>query len=230
MTLRLKMVVMNFGALLLLVMVPSVHGVPRQGDPTASIVAQIVKARDYTAEYVVLAKQSLAKNPSDLQQAQKLYILAYADYNAWVAYVKTGLQDGKAKHLNTDAEYQTISSYASTAGNAFTSFVDSKTGEPKAVNVLLSSLGALGLQLWNGIKDRQQKDRATAATNFEQGTKWSPWEAITEDSLKNPQPSPSTKPSDSAKPSEKTQPSKPPNPPNPQGQMTIQYLEQFPAT
>ena len=37
------------------------------------ITASIVKARNYTAEYVMIAKQSLAKNPSDLQQAQKLY-------------------------------------------------------------------------------------------------------------------------------------------------------------
>jgi hypothetical protein len=37
------------------------------------ITASIFKARDYTAEYVMIAKQSLAKNPSDLQQAQKLY-------------------------------------------------------------------------------------------------------------------------------------------------------------
>jgi hypothetical protein len=82
----------------------------------------------------------------------------------------------------------------------------------KAVNVLLSSLGALGLQLWNGIKDREDKDRAAAAANFEQTVKWSPWEAITEASLAKPQPSP--QPSDSAKPSEGSQPTKPPNPKN----------------
>jgi hypothetical protein len=213
MALRFKTVALNSAILLFLASAQSVYGVPQQADPTASITAKIVKARDYTAEYVMMAKQSLAKSPSDLQQAQKLYALAYADYNAWVAYVKTALQDGKAKHLGTDTEYQKISSDAATAGNAFTAFVDSKTGESKAVNVLLSSLGALGLQLWNGIKDRQQKDRATAATNFEQTTQWSLWEAITEDSLKNPQPSQSTKPSDSTQPSEQSKPSKPAKPP-----------------
>jgi hypothetical protein len=203
-------------ALVILAAVQSVYGVPQQAaDPTASITAQVVKARDYTTEYVVMAKQSLAKNPSDLQQAQKLYIRAYADYNAWVAYVKTALQDGKAKNLNKDTEYQKLSSDAAASGNMFTAFVDSKTGQPKAVSALLSSLGALGLQLWNGIKDRQQKDRAAAATTFEQTTKWSSWEAITEESLKNQQPPQTTKPSDSAQPSESTQPSKPAKPPKP---------------
>lgn len=215
MALQFKAILSNSSVLLLLAASQSVYGLPQHVDPTAQIVARIVKARDYTAEYVMISKESLAKNPSDLQQARKLYARAFADYNAWVAYVKTALQDGRAKHLGTDTEYQKISSEAATAGNAFTGFVDSKTGEPKAVNVLLSSLGALGLQLWNGIKDRRQKDRATAATNFEQTAKWSPWEAITENSLKNPRPSQSAKPSDSTQPSKKNQPSKSHKPPSP---------------
>jgi len=215
MALQSRNIVLTSVALVFLSSAESVYGAPQQAaDPTAPITAQIVKARDSTAEYVVMAKKSLT-NPSDLQQAQKLYIDAYADYDAWVAYVKTALQDGKAKNLNKDAEYQKVSSEAATAGNKFTAFVDSKTGEPKAVSALLSSLGALGLQLWNGIKDRQQNDRATAATSFEQTTKWSPWEAITEDSLKNPQPPQTSKPSDSTQPSESTQPSKPAKPPKP---------------
>lgn len=193
MALRLGVSVLASALVLSLAAEYSVQGLAQQADLTARITAKIVKARDYTAEYVMMAKQALAKSPSDLQQAQKLYALAYADYNAWVAYVKTALQDGKAKHLNTDSEYQKVSSDAGTAGNAFTNFVDSKTRESKAVNVLLSSLGALGLQLWNGIKDRQQTERATAATNFEQTAKWAPWEAITEASLSSPQPSSSTK-------------------------------------
>jgi len=213
MALRFKMV--NVVVVLFYITAQSVYGAPQQAaDPTAPVTAQIVRARDYTAEYVVMAKKSLT-NSSDLQKAQKLYIAAYADYNAWVAYVKTALQDGRTKNLNKDTVYQKVSSEAAASGNAFTAFVDSKTGEPKAVSVLLSALGALGLQLWNGIKDRQQRDRATAATNFEQTTKWSPWEAITEDSLKNPQPPQTNKPSDSTQPSEKTQPSKPANPAKP---------------
>jgi hypothetical protein len=215
MAFRFNAVALGSSILVFFAAAQSVFGVPQQVDPTAPIAARIVKARDYTSEYVVMAKQSLAKNPPDLQQAQKLYVSAYADYDAWVAYVKTALQDGKAKNLNKDTEYQKVSSEAATAGNAFTAFVDSKTGEPKAVSAILSSLGALGLQLWNGIKDRQQKDRATAATNFEQTAKWSPWEAITEDSLKNPQPPQTTKPSDSTQPSGTTQPSKPAKPPKP---------------
>jgi hypothetical protein len=161
---------------------------PAADDPTAAITARIVQARDYTSSFVVLAKQSLTNSPADLQQAQKLYASAYADYNAWVAYVKTALEDGKSKNLGTDADYQKISSDAATAGSQFTNFVDSKTGGSKAVTAILSSLGALGLQLWNGIKDRVQKDRTTAATNFEQDTKWLPWESITTDPVKAAKP------------------------------------------
>ena len=90
-------------------------------------------------------------------------------------------------------------------------------------------LGALGLQLWNGIKDRQSTDRAAAATNFAQEASWSTWEAITEDSMKQPQKpatvqpavsgksssssesSPSTQPSDSNQPAKPAKPSKPQN-------------------
>ena len=180
------------------------------GDPTATIVAKIVQARAYTSSYVVLAKQSFVSSPADLQQAQKLYAFAYANYSAWVAYVVTALQDGRGKNLSNDTDYQKVSSDASMAGNQFTEFVDSKTGSTKAVSVILSSLGALGLQLWNGIKDRQQKDRGTAATNFEQQTKWSPWESITTDAVKPTQAAqPAQSNPTSSQPAQTSQPSQP---------------------
>jgi hypothetical protein len=204
MTLRLKTIVPTSTVLLLMAAAMSGPAVAQQPDPTATATAQIVKARDYTTEYVVIAKQAFAKNASDLQQARKLYASAYAGYGAWVAYVKTALQDGKIKRLGTDSEYQKTSVAATNAANTFTAFVDSKTPESKAVNAIFSSFGALGLQLWNGIKDQKQKERDAAATNFEQTVKWSAWEAITEDSLAKPKPSEPTKPSDGSKATKST--------------------------
>jgi hypothetical protein len=197
---RLKTATLASVTILVLVAAPSICALP-ENDPIATITARIVQARDYTASYVALAKRSMATNPSDLQQAEKFYASAYADYNAWVAYVKAALQDGKTRNLSKDTDYQKIASDAASAGTTFTNFVDSKTGGPsKAVNVILSSLGALGLQLWNGIKDRRQQDRATAATNFEQETKWSPWDPSTTDAAKPSQPAQPTQPSKSPNP------------------------------
>jgi hypothetical protein len=181
----------------ILLTIPSPYAIPQQNDPTASTTARIVKARDYATEYVALAKDSLANTPSDLSEARKLYIKAYSSYDAWVTYMRTALEDGRTKHLGTDSEYQTIAADASASGTAFTNFVDAKTtGGTKAANVLFSSLGALGLQLWNGIADRHQQERCTASANFEEMTKWYVWEAITDDTLKNPPPSSAASSSD----------------------------------
>jgi hypothetical protein len=143
-------------------------------DQTAEITAEIVKAREYTASYVSLAKRSLKGD--DLTQAEKLYATAYANYSGWDAYVKTALRDGKAKNLNKDDDYQKKADEASGAATKFVAFVDSKTGQQsKAILPILSSLADLGLKLWNGIKDRQTKDRAAAADAFDKDTKWSSW-------------------------------------------------------
>jgi hypothetical protein len=147
-------------------------------DQTALITAQIVEARDYTESFVVLAKQSFAKTPADLEESQKLYASAYAKYNKWVQYVKTSLQQGQAKKLANDQDYQNIATEASGAATQFTTFVNSKTGETKAVTVVISALADLGLKLWNGIKDRQTKDRNAAADAFEKDAKWLPWQDI----------------------------------------------------
>src|SRR5580704_16705479 len=119
-------------------------------DNTASITAEIVKAREYTASFVTLAKGNL-KGP-DLTEAEKLYAAAYSNYSGWDAYVETALRDGKAKKLNTDEKYQKWSDDATSTGTKFVAFVDSKTGQSKAVVAILSSLADLGLKLWNGIK------------------------------------------------------------------------------
>jgi hypothetical protein len=147
-------------------------------DPTAEITSEIVKAREYTASYVVLAKQNLKGN--DLIQAEKLYATAYANYSAWNAYVTASLRNGtKGKNLNKDTNYQKEASDASGAATTFVAFVDSKTGQQsKAILPTLSSLADLGMKLWNGIKDRIDKDRTAAADAFAKDTKWSSWNDI----------------------------------------------------
>lgn len=183
------------------IVAPAADAHQAEAPTTETITAKIVEAKSYTESYVLLAKENLAKNPADLLQAQKLYATAFSKYNAWVAYVKTSLEAGKSKRLGTDANYQKISTGAAAAGKEFTDFVDAKLGESKAVTALLSSLGSLGIQLWNGIKDREDAERAAAATNFEQETKWLLWEAINANSEK---PTPSAQPSSTKKPDAST--------------------------
>jgi hypothetical protein len=145
-------------------------------DEIAKTTSEIVKAREYTASYVALAKQKLKDD--DLVQAQKLYADAYADYSGWNSYVETALRNGKAKKLNLDDQYQKQAEDATKAATKFVGFVDTKTGQTKAVVAVLSSLADLGLKLWNGVKDRQTKDRNTAADSFAKATKWSSWSDI----------------------------------------------------
>jgi hypothetical protein len=128
-------------------------------DPTASVTAKIVEARDYASEFVSLAKASLVQNPADLEQARKLYATAYSKNNAWVAYVKTSIREGNAKKLNKDGAYQTIADDASRSAVEFTTFVNSKTGQSKDVTTILLAFADLGLKLWNGIKDRKCSGR-----------------------------------------------------------------------
>jgi hypothetical protein len=162
-------------------------------DPTASVTAKIVEARDYASEFVSLAKASLVQNPADLEQARKLYATAYSKNNAWVAYVKTSIREGNAKKLNKDGAYQTIADDASRSAVEFTTFVNSKTGQSKDVTTILLAFADLGLKLWNGIKDRLYKDRVNAADAFEKDTKWLPWEKIGTDTQRGSEPDTSKK-------------------------------------
>jgi len=162
-------------------------------DPTASVTAKIVEARDYTSEFVSLAKASLVQKPADLGQARKLYATAFSKNNAWVAYVKTSIRQGNAKKLNKDSAYQTIADDASRSAVEFTRFVNSKTGESKEVVTILLAFADLGLKLWNGIKDRVYNDRVNAADAFEKDTKWQPWEKIGTDTQSSSKPDTSKK-------------------------------------
>ena len=147
-------------------------------DPTASLTAKIVEARDYTSEFVSLAKASLDQKSADFQQARKLYAAAYSKNNAWVAYVKTSIREGNAKKLDKDSAYQKVAEDASRSAVEFTNFVNSKTGQSKDVTTILLAFADLGLKLWKGIKDLVYQDRVNAADAFEKDTKWQPWEKI----------------------------------------------------
>jgi len=144
----------------------------------STVTGQIVEAKTYTSDYVAIAKQAFANKPNDLTEAQKKYATAHSKYDGWVAYVKSSIRDGNAKKLNKDKDYEKIASDATVAAKDFTDFVESKTGQSKAVTAILSQLADLGLKLWNGYRDRVQKDRAAAADAFEKDAKWPTWNDI----------------------------------------------------
>jgi hypothetical protein len=143
------------------------------------IVAQIVKARDLTSGYVSLAATSFQKGSPELLAAQKLYIAAYSDNTAWDSYVASSLRGGRARHLNSDDQYQKNADRATVSATRFVQYVDEKTNaQSKAVLTVLSSLADLGVKLWTNISDKNKKDRESAASNFENVTKWKSWDEL----------------------------------------------------
>ncbi len=148
------------------------------GSPVAALTAEIVQARDTTAEYVSLAKHDFAQKPEELTQARKLYADAYGKNNKWVAYVKVSLREGKGKKLNEDPAYKKIAEEASASATEFVKYVDSKTRHSVALPSVLTSFFDLGLKLWNAIKDGRDKTRNTQADAFEKDTKWQAWDQI----------------------------------------------------
>jgi hypothetical protein len=159
-------------------------------DTVGITIAKIVKARDYTAQFVVLAKKSFKEGSPEYNQAFKLYAEAYSDYGAWDAYLADALATGRVKDrkpLPNDSHYDDLSSSATKGATAFVSYVDSNTqGQSKAVVSVLSSLADLGLKLWTGISDKKSKDRTAASKRFSDATAWQSWEQITDGSSPKP--------------------------------------------
>jgi hypothetical protein len=150
-------------------------------------IAQIVEARDYTAQYVVLAKQAFKPSSAEYTDAFKLYADAYAKYGAWDAYVSSALRAGRSKKLTNNPDYQAIATDASHSAIAFTGYVDSNTnGQAKAVTTILASLADLGLKLWTGISTQITQQRTTAANAFDAATSWQSWAQITDGSQPKP--------------------------------------------
>lgn len=158
--------------------------------PQSSIdatVARVVKARDYTAQFVVLAKKSFKEGSPEYNQAFKLYAEAFSDYNGWNAYVASALASGRIKDkkpLPNDSNYDDISASAVKSATAFVSYVDSNTqGQSKAVVAILSQLADFGLKLWAGISTKNAQDRAAASKRFVDATTWQSWEQIKDGSV-----------------------------------------------
>jgi hypothetical protein len=167
-------------------------GDAKQTDSVGITIAKIVKARDYTAQFVVLAKKSFKEGTPEYNQAFKLYATAYSDYGAWDAYLAEALATGRIKEkkpLPNDSQYDDLSSSATKSATAFVSYVDSNTqGQSKAVVAILSSLADLGLKLWTGISDKNTKDRTAASKRFSDATAWQSWVQITDGSAPKPAP------------------------------------------
>ena len=175
----------------------------KQTDSVGITIAKIVKARDYTAQFVVLAKKSFKEGTPEYNQAFKLYATAYSDYGAWNAYLAEALATGRVKEkkpLPNDSQYDDLSSSATKSATTFVSYVDSNTqGQSKAVVAILSSLADLGLKLWTGISDKNTKDRTAASKRFSDATTWQSWEQVTDGSAPKPAPAPTETPSDKSK-------------------------------
>ncbi|MGH9949849.1 MAG: hypothetical protein ACRD6X_21995 [Pyrinomonadaceae bacterium] len=152
----------------------------KKTDPVTTSLLKIVKAKNEVRGYVSDMKAKFATSPDapDLAQAKAKYRLALGDYNAWVAIVKSAIMQGKTNDIQADSTYTELAEKAGRESTDFVEYVQSKTGQSKGVIPALSGLADLGLKLWNGIKDRKDKDRKARADQFEKDTTWSQWEDI----------------------------------------------------
>jgi len=151
-----------------------------KGDDLTLTLGRIVKARDEVRGYVLDIKDKFKDSPqaAGLAEAKKKYRAALGAYNGWVVAVKRAIREGKAKDIQNDPSYRKLGDEAGQAAKEFLSFAESQTGQSKGVFAAFSGLVDIGLKIWNGYKDRQEKERKTRAEEFEKDTRWSQWEEI----------------------------------------------------
>lgn len=177
--LRVPPLFLEFLIITLSIGTPHANAQKTQNAKIPELTAEIVKARAYTSQFVVLAKKSFEENSPEYNAAYKLYADAYRDYSGWNAYLTAAITQGKAKDITTDSTYDKYSADAVKSAATFVNYVDSNTpGQQKAVVTILSSLADLGLKLWLGISNKRASDRATLATNFCSMTYWQSWNEI----------------------------------------------------
>jgi hypothetical protein len=141
-------------------------------------IAAMVSRRDQCSEYVVEVKRKLQPDDSNYQKARDLYVTAYAKQNSWVVVVKIAIQKGKTKNLGKDEAYQSIAAQADEAARAFVTFAQSLPGATRSRSIPAALAAAVGLSLWQKIKEQRQMERDAEAERFERETKWSTWERI----------------------------------------------------
>jgi hypothetical protein len=165
---------------------------PQESPTTRSALAEIVETRDRSVEYAAMAKKDLKGDR--LAKAQSLYIEAYSTNSAWVASVKAAIREGRAKHLDTDAVYERVSSKAAAASKEFVDYVKAQTAAPSAVAgsrnsqsgtfaapaspvlIVIAPLADLGIKLWKAHQEKQAAERQSAAEGFAKDAAWKPWE------------------------------------------------------
>jgi hypothetical protein len=163
--------------------------------PQASIgstIDEIVKAREYTAEYVSTANGYFTKNSKEYLHARALYADALSKYSGWDAYVASAIRKGNSKKLNSDPQYKKDASDAVKSASAFTDYVSEQTVQGKAVTAVISALADLGIQVWTKWRNQIGTERETAAKDFETATKWSSWDEIVSPPTVKPDPKPAT--------------------------------------
>jgi hypothetical protein len=155
---------------------PSVLAADQQAVTEA--IAAMVSRRDQCSEYVLEVKRKLQPDDANYQKARDLYVTAYAKQNGWVAVLKNAIQKGKTKNLAKDEAYQSIAAQADEAARAFVTFAQSLPGTARSRSIPAALAAAVGLSLWQKIKEQRQMERDAEAERFERETKWSTWEAI----------------------------------------------------
>lgn len=143
-----------------------------------STTADIVQARTFTSQYVLLANSRFKSDSPQYTQAYKLYAKAYSDYTAWNSYLASAIRSGRTKRLPSDPKYAKAASTASQSAAAFTNYVDVQTSQSKAITTALTALAGLGIDLWTKWSNKISAERTAAATAFTTDTKWQSWNEI----------------------------------------------------
>jgi hypothetical protein len=141
-------------------------------------IAKIVEGRELTVASVLELKQRFSPADEEYKKGRSLYVKTYAKYTAWVIVVKEAVRGGTTDDLKSNTDYKTLTSEATVALNDFLTYVGSVTGQPKNIFLIVSALVDWGIQIWNAVADRSDRERKEAAESFENDVKWKLWEEI----------------------------------------------------
>jgi hypothetical protein len=139
--------------------------------------ADIIRARERTAAYVVKVKAKYKPQDKEYQTAESLYLDAYSRYVPWIAAVKLAVVEGKSKDLPRDPQYQELTKQAETAAKAFTDHAEKVTVTTKPIPFLRTLFDA-GVKFWDFCRKRSLDERKRRAEYFEEATKWKQWDEL----------------------------------------------------
>jgi hypothetical protein len=149
-----------------------------QKEVVTAAIAKIVEGREQASESVVEIKRKFKPGDMEYDEGRRLYITALAKHNSWIATMKVAIEKGKTKNLAKDQAYQSVAAQADQAAQDFIRYAETKCGVPRTRGLPILALAELGMDIWNAITGRKQRQRMEEAAQFERNTVWSRWEAI----------------------------------------------------